>query len=171
MHPAIYRSKITFLNEYCKKVHSVLAKVIWMVGGNATVWISFSTVLRAGLENQLPHQRYAIRIAALAYSICKAENAPGRSGKNTYDLGNDLFTRMLTLICNTPAVTGKKPSHWKLHRSRLEPLPETAAGPGMQVLDIGCGWGGLAAYMAKNYHVSVTGVTISAEQQKRASAL
>jgi len=40
--------------------------------------------------------------------------------------------------------------------------------PGMRVLDIGCGWGGLASWMAKNYRVSVTGVTISAEQQKLA---
>ncbi len=38
--------------------------------------------------------------------------------------------------------------------------------PGMKVLDIGCGWGGLAYYMAKNYNVSVTGVTISAEHKK-----
>lgn len=38
--------------------------------------------------------------------------------------------------------------------------------PGMRVLDIGCGWGGLAHYMASNYDVSVVGVTISAEQQK-----
>lgn len=40
--------------------------------------------------------------------------------------------------------------------------------PGMRVLDIGCGWGGLAYYMAKHYRVSVVGVTISAEQQKMA---
>ncbi|CZU44228.1 cyclopropane-fatty-acyl-phospholipid synthase [Enterobacter hormaechei] len=40
--------------------------------------------------------------------------------------------------------------------------------PGMRVLDIGCGWGGLAWFMAKNYGVSVVGVTISAEQQKMA---
>ncbi len=40
--------------------------------------------------------------------------------------------------------------------------------PGMRVLDIGCGWGGLAQYMAQHYGVSVTGVTISAEQQKMA---
>lgn len=38
----------------------------------------------------------------------------------------------------------------------------------MRVLDIGCGWGGLAWFMAKNYGVSVVGVTISAEQQKMA---
>ncbi len=38
--------------------------------------------------------------------------------------------------------------------------------PGMRVLDIGCGWGGLSQYMATHYGVSVVGVTISAEQQK-----
>ena len=36
--------------------------------------------------------------------------------------------------------------------------------PGMKVLDIGCGFGGLAKYLAKNYGVSVVGCTISKEQ-------
>ncbi|SQC87583.1 cyclopropane-fatty-acyl-phospholipid synthase [Klebsiella pneumoniae] len=36
----------------------------------------------------------------------------------------------------------------------------------MRVLDIGCGWGGLAEYMARNYQVSVVGVTISASNKK-----
>lgn len=40
--------------------------------------------------------------------------------------------------------------------------------PGMRVLDIGCGWGGLSQFMAAHYGVSVVGVTISAEQQKLA---
>ncbi len=35
---------------------------------------------------------------------------------------------------------------------------------GMKVLDIGCGWGSLAHYMAKQYDVEVVGVTISKEQ-------
>jgi len=42
--------------------------------------------------------------------------------------------------------------------------------PGMTLLDIGCGWGGLAEFAARNYGVSVFGVTISAEQQKMAQA-
>lgn len=37
--------------------------------------------------------------------------------------------------------------------------------PGMRLLDIGCGWGGLSAYAARHYGASVTGVTISKEQQ------
>jgi cyclopropane-fatty-acyl-phospholipid synthase len=37
---------------------------------------------------------------------------------------------------------------------------------GMKVLDIGSGWGGLALYLAKTAHVTVTGVTLSEKQLK-----
>ena len=36
--------------------------------------------------------------------------------------------------------------------------------PGMRVLDIGCGWGGMALYLAKACDVEVVGVTLSTEQ-------
>src|SRR3990172_3404684 len=38
--------------------------------------------------------------------------------------------------------------------------------PGQRVLDIGSGWGGLALYLARLADVDVTGVTLSAEQQR-----
>jgi cyclopropane-fatty-acyl-phospholipid synthase len=41
-----------------------------------------------------------------------------------------------------------------------------ALGDGMTVLDIGSGWGGLALYLAKTAHVTVTGVTLSENQLK-----
>jgi len=40
--------------------------------------------------------------------------------------------------------------------------------PGQSVLDIGCGWGGLALYLARECDVSVTGLTLSEEQLKLA---
>jgi len=38
--------------------------------------------------------------------------------------------------------------------------------PGQKVLDIGCGWGGLALYLAESCDVEVTGLTLSEEQLK-----
>lgn len=36
--------------------------------------------------------------------------------------------------------------------------------PGARVLDIGCGWGGLARYIARHADVFVTGITVSSQQ-------
>jgi cyclopropane-fatty-acyl-phospholipid synthase len=41
--------------------------------------------------------------------------------------------------------------------------------PGQRVLDIGCGWGGLALYLARECDVDVTGLTLSTEQHKVAT--
>jgi len=42
--------------------------------------------------------------------------------------------------------------------------------PGMKVLDIGCGWGGLGLYLARVLKADVTGVTLSHEQFELANA-
>jgi len=41
--------------------------------------------------------------------------------------------------------------------------------PGMRVLDIGCGWGGMALTLARDYGCHVVGITLSEEQHKLAN--
>ncbi len=42
--------------------------------------------------------------------------------------------------------------------------------PGQRVLDIGCGWGGLSLYLAREAGASVLGITLSEEQERYAKA-
>jgi cyclopropane-fatty-acyl-phospholipid synthase len=42
--------------------------------------------------------------------------------------------------------------------------------PGLRILDIGSGWGGLGLYLAETMDADVTGVTLSAEQQRISTA-
>jgi cyclopropane-fatty-acyl-phospholipid synthase len=43
--------------------------------------------------------------------------------------------------------------------------------PGMRVLDIGCGWGGLCKYLAQKHGVECVGITVSKEGVKYGETL
>jgi cyclopropane-fatty-acyl-phospholipid synthase len=91
-------------------------------------------------------------------------------GEAHYDLGNDLFQRMLDpTMCYSCG-------YWKtartLHEAQLAKLElacrKLELEPGMRVLDIGCGWGSFAEHAARHHGVEVTGITISREQAELA---
>ncbi|NIY46675.1 cyclopropane fatty acyl phospholipid synthase [Cedecea colo] len=133
--------------------------------------IFFNKVIRAGLEKQLPHHlKDTLRIAAARLVNLQSKKRAWIVGKEHYDLGNDLFSRMLDEHMQYSC------GYWKdattlgeAQEAKLRMICDKLhMEPGMTLLDIGCGWGGLAAYAARNYGVSVHGVTISAEQQKMA---
>ena len=42
--------------------------------------------------------------------------------------------------------------------------------PGLEIVDIGCGWGGMAIYLAREFGAKVTGLTLSTEQLQAARA-
>lgn len=85
-----------------------------------------------------------------------------------YDIGNDLYALMLD------------DAHWQyscaywadgvttLAEAQFAKLSHIAKklnlAPGQEVLDIGCGWGGMAIHLAKHHDVRVTGITLSEEQ-------
>jgi cyclopropane-fatty-acyl-phospholipid synthase len=87
-----------------------------------------------------------------------------------YDIGNDLFKRMLD-----PRMVYSC-GYWRdatdLAEAQTAKLDlicrKLHLEPGMQVLDIGCGWGGFAQYAASTYKVHVTGISPAGEQVKLA---
>lgn len=91
-------------------------------------------------------------------------------GKEHYDLGNDLFALMLDPFMQYSCGYWKETESLAIaQQQKLKLICEKLRlKKGMTLLDIGCGWGGLAAYAAEHYGVKVTGVTISAEQQRLA---
>ncbi|PKH26537.1 cyclopropane-fatty-acyl-phospholipid synthase [Enterobacterales bacterium CwR94] len=131
----------------------------------------FHHVLKHHVQEQLPHHlRDTLRVAVSRLTNLQSKRRAWIVGKEHYDLGNDLFSRMLDThmqySCGywKDAQSLEQAQQHKLHMI-CEKLQLT---PGMHLLDIGCGWGGLAEYAARHYGVHVTGVTISAEQQKLA---
>jgi cyclopropane-fatty-acyl-phospholipid synthase len=88
-----------------------------------------------------------------------------------YDVGNAFFELFLdesmTYSC---AIFSKGASTLEeAQRTKLD-LIATKLGlkPGMRVLDVGCGWGSFAIHAARNYGVTVTGVTLSEAQAELA---
>ena len=90
-----------------------------------------------------------------------------------YDIGNELFSRMLdptmmysAALFERPGMTLEQASIAKLDRvcERLE------LGPDDHVLEIGTGWGGFALHAARTRGCRVTTTTISLEQYEYARA-
>lgn len=91
-------------------------------------------------------------------------------GEEHYDLGNELYTAMLDDRMNYSC------GYWRQAKT-LEAAQEAKLElicrklklePGLRVLDIGCGWGSLAAWAAENHDVDVVGLTVSEEQARYA---
>jgi cyclopropane-fatty-acyl-phospholipid synthase len=88
-------------------------------------------------------------------------------GEHHYDAGNALFERMLDpLMQYSCAYWGRATTLEAAQRDKVALVAaKLQLQPGQRVLDIGCGWGGLAATLAQQYGVTVTGLTVSREQQ------
>lgn len=131
----------------------------------------FYRVLKHRLDQQLPHHfKDTLRIAAARLTNLQSKKRAWIVGKEHYDLGNDLFSLMLDSHMQYSCGYWKQAdSLEQAQHAKLTMICEKLQlQPGMTLLDIGCGWGGLAAFAARHYGVSVVGVTISAEQQKLA---
>jgi cyclopropane-fatty-acyl-phospholipid synthase len=87
-------------------------------------------------------------------------------GERHYDIGNDLYQAMLDRrMLYTCAYWKEADTLDAAQEAKLELVcRKIGLSGGMRVLDLGCGWGGFAAYAAERYGAHVVGYTVSREQ-------
>ncbi|MEO3991372.1 cyclopropane fatty acyl phospholipid synthase [Pseudocitrobacter cyperus] len=130
-----------------------------------------SRLLKIDIESQIKHNlKDLMHVVSAKIINLQSKKRAWIVGKEHYDLGNDLFTLMLDPYMQYSCGYWREASNLiEAQQDKLELIcRKLKLEKGMTLLDIGCGWGGLAAYAAETYGVKVTGVTISAEQQKLA---
>ncbi len=99
-----------------------------------------------------------------------ASNTKSKSKKyisKHYDLGNEFFSSWLdkSLTYSSAVYKNEKDDLEMAQRNKFQELINLMnIKDGNKVLEIGCGWGGFAEFLAKNYDVSVDCITISKNQ-------
>ena len=92
-----------------------------------------------------------------------------RNVAHHYDIGNALYALFLDDDLQYSCAYFTDPDN-SLERAQADKKAHIAAKldlkPGQRVLDIGCGWGGMALYLNRVADVDVLGITLSQEQLK-----
>jgi cyclopropane-fatty-acyl-phospholipid synthase len=94
--------------------------------------------------------------------------ASRKNVQHHYDIGNALYDLFLDTDRQYSCAYFLDPEHESLEQAQLDKKAHIAAKlalkPGKRLLDIGCGWGGMALYLHEKYGVEVLGITLSDEQ-------
>lgn len=131
----------------------------------------FTRLLGAGIDQRITGWvKLKAAMQALSYRLINFQSIKRafHVGEHHYDIGNDLYRRMLDPLMNYSCGYWAQASNLEdAQKAKLDlACRKLKLEPGMRLLDIGCGWGGMAIYAARHYGVEVTGVTVSREQKK-----
>ncbi|MCR8726249.1 SAM-dependent methyltransferase [Frigidibacter sp. ROC022] len=109
-------------------------------------------------------------LASAALRRIAQHNPIGRAQRNVahhYDLSGELYDLFLDADRQYSCAYFRHPGD-TLEQAQAQKKAHIAGKlllePGMRVLDIGCGWGGMALTLARDYGAEVLGVTLSREQ-------
>lgn len=106
--------------------------------------------------------------AWLRFSRRNTRGGSRRNIQRHYDLGNDFFRLFLdeSMLYSCAIFETPGASLAEAQQAKLERIARRAGlEPGMDVLEIGCGWGAFAIHAAARHGCRVTAVTISKEQE------
>ncbi|MFZ4774265.1 MAG: cyclopropane fatty acyl phospholipid synthase [Terrimicrobiaceae bacterium] len=124
--------------------------------------------IRHHLEEKLrPHVSTIVEIALAGVLNFHTKNHRLLLDANHYDLENDFFKSMLDPTMQYSCAYFQETDDLEIAQRLKMALICKKLGlkAGMRLLDIGCGWGGLAKYAAEAYGCTVTGITLSKNQK------
>lgn len=124
-------------------------------------------VIREKLDEKIPlNFRMVISIATPVIFNLQNKRRARRVAREHYDLGNEFFEAMLDPAMQYSCAWFQDvTSLAEAQKLKMDLIcRKLRLKPGMRLLDIGCGWGGLARYAARHYGCHVVGVTLSNEQ-------
>lgn len=150
---------------------------------NGTMTFEEGSTLREFLHlfsiNRLSLAAYPLQKALRSLSMLtrrkQQSNRVGQAQQNVahhYDLGNEFYKLFLdkNMLYSCAYFHNDNQSLEQAQRNKLRLIAaKLNLKPGLKVLDIGCGWGDMALYLASMADVKVVGVTLSTEQQKLAT--
>jgi cyclopropane-fatty-acyl-phospholipid synthase len=128
-----------------------------------TEWIDLARVAGAAGLRPLPPPPEEARLRGRRHS--KSRDAAAIA--HHYDVSNEFYRMVLgpsmTYSCGVWPSTNStletaQSSKYELVSRKLH------LGPGMRLLDVGCGWGGMVMHAARNHGVHAVGVTLSRRQ-------
>jgi cyclopropane-fatty-acyl-phospholipid synthase len=113
---------------------------------------------------------FILNFSGYVGKIFASANRIGRAEQNVrhhYDISHRLYELFLDADMQYSCAYWREGTQ-SLEQAQLDKKRHIARKlllkPGMSVLDIGCGWGGLALHLAREHGVKVTGVTLSQDQ-------
>ncbi|MGH8119838.1 MAG: SAM-dependent methyltransferase, partial [Gammaproteobacteria bacterium] len=121
----------------------------------------------------LPQRRKTLLTSVLGFiRSSNSLHAARRNIHHHYDIGNEFYEKWLDLPAMQytcayfpdPDLSLEEAQTAKMHHI----CRKLSLRPGQQVVEAGCGWGGLARFMAREYGVNVRAYNISHEQVRYA---
>ena len=130
--------------------------------------------VRARLDERKQFNLRTLAAATAAFCLNPQDVRRARVvGEVHYDLGNDFFAAMLGPAMQYSCAYFRGTDDLaEAQRLKMDLIcRKLGLKAGMRLLDIGCGWGGLAKFAAEHYGCEVVGITISRQQQAYAADL
>lgn len=126
----------------------------------------FTHLLSAQLDQKVRSFTFFLPWLAAKFFNLQSPARAFQVAQKHYDIGNDLYQKMLDSSLTYTCADWENVSNLEeAQQAKLATICQKLdLKPGLTILDIGCGWGGLAKYAAENYGVKVVGITVSKEQ-------